>query len=229
MQRVKTGPKLQRPLKQYTVREEIFNAVTHGIGALLALIGGSVVVTLAAVFGTAREVAACAIYAVSLFLLYTMSTLYHAFPFPKVKHVFRIFDHSTVFLLIAGSYTPFMLITLHGQGRGFVIFVAVWVVAVLGVVLNAISVNRFAKLSLALYIIMGWSVVVAIRDVWAALPPGGTLLLLLGGVAYTGGVVFYVWKSRRYMHSIWHLFVMLGSLLHYFCIVLYVLPAGFAA
>lgn len=217
---------LTKPLKQYTVGEEIFNSVTHGVGALLAVIGGSVVVTLAAIFGTAREVAACTIYAITLFLLYTMSTLYHAFPFPKVKYVFRIFDHSTVFLLIAGTYTPFMLITLQGSSKGLAIFIINWAAAVIGIVLNAININRFAKLSLVLYVVMGWSVIFAIGDVVKNLPSAGVWLLFLGGISYTVGILFYVAKKIRYMHSIWHLFVMLGSALHYFCIVLYVLPAG---
>ncbi|MDL2219377.1 hemolysin III family protein [Ruminococcaceae bacterium OttesenSCG-928-O06] len=215
-----------RPLKQYTKGEEIFNSVSHGVGALLAVIGGSVAVTLAAVYGGARQVTACAIYAASLFILYTMSTLYHAFPFPRVKYVFRIFDHSSVFLLIAGTYTPFTLITLEGKRSGLIIFLVVWAAAIIGIALNAISVNRFAKLSLVLYIVMGWSVVFAIGDIVAALPAGGVLLLFLGGVGYTAGIVFYVIKKVRYFHSIWHLFVMAGSILHYFCIVLYVLPKG---
>ena len=228
-----TPPKLRtakekppRPLKQYTVGEEVFNSVSHGVGALLAVIGGSVAVTLAAVNGSAREVVACTIYAISLFLLYTMSTLYHAFPFPKVKYIFRIFDHSSVFLLIAGTYTPFMFITLQGSTKGLVIFTIVWAAAVLGIVLNAISVNRFAKLSLLLYLAMGWSVIFAIGDVVNALPKGGVLLLILGGVCYTAGVAFYVIKKVKYFHSVWHLFVLAGSTLHYLCIVLYVLPSA---
>lgn len=215
---------LDRPLKQYTLGEEIFNSVSHGVGALLAIIGGSVIVTLAAVFGGAREITACTIYAVSLFLLYCMSTLYHAFPFSRVKRIFRIFDHSTIFLLIAGTYTPFMLISLKGKTIGLVIFIVVWACAVLGVTLNAISVNKFAKLSLALYVIMGWSIVWAGKDVLEALSAGGVWLLILGGVFYTGGILFYLAKKVKYMHSIWHLFVMAGSVLHYFCIVFYVLP-----
>ncbi len=225
----KKKEKEEKPLKQYTVGEEVFNSVSHGVGALLAIIGGSVIVTLAAVFGGAREVVACTIYAVSLFLLYTMSTLYHAFPFPKVKYVFRVFDHSTVFLLIAGTYTPFMLITLKGSTKGIVIFVVVWVAALVGITLNAINLKKFAKLSLVLYIVMGWGVVFAIPDVVAALPPAALWLLILGGVGYTGGVAFYLAKKVKYMHSIWHLFVLLGSVLHYICIAKYVLPYGIAA
>lgn len=213
-----------RPLKQYTRGEEVFNSVSHGVGALLAVIGGSVIVTLAVLMGSAREIAACIIYAISLFILYTMSTLYHAFPFPKVKYVFRIFDHSSVFLLIAGTYTPFMLIALQGVTKGMIIFYVVWAAAILGIVLNSISVNRFAKLSMVLYLVMGWSVVFAIGDVLASLPFAGTLLLILGGICYTGGVAFYAIKKVRYFHSVWHLFVLAGSILHYLCVVLYLIP-----
>ncbi len=213
-----------RPLKQYTFGEEVFNSITHGVGALLAIVGGSVVVTLAVLFGGPLEVAACVIYAVSLFLLYTMSTLYHAFPFPRVKYVFRIFDHSSVFLLIAGTYTPFMLITLRNSIKGLVIFIVVWAAAILGITLNAISVNRFAHLSLFLYIAMGWSLIFAITDVVRNLPVPGVMLLMLGGAGYTIGVIFYVVKRVRYFHSVWHLFVLAGSTLHYLCIVFYVLP-----
>lgn len=224
------GPKkeklLNRPLRQYSKGEEIFSSVSHGVGALLSIIGGSVMVTLAAVFGGAREVAACTIYAVSLVLLYTMSTLYHAFPFPRVKYVFRILDHSSVFLLIAGTYTPFMLISLAGSTKGLVIFIVVWAAALIGILLNALNINKFAWLSLVLYLVMGWSVIFAISDVVNALTGPGVVLLVLGGVAYTGGVIFYLMKKVRYTHSVWHLFVMLGSILHYFCIAMYVLPQG---
>lgn len=213
-----------RPIKQYTLGEEVFNSVTHGVGALLSVIGGSVVVTLAAVYGGAREVAACTIYAVSLFILYTMSTLYHAFPFPKVKTVFRIFDHSSVFLLIAGTYTPFMLITLKDSKNGTIVFIAIWAAAVIGIVLNAINIKKFAKLSLVLYLVMGWGIVFVIGDVAEGLAKGGLVLLILGGIGYTAGVAFYVIKKVKYFHSIWHLFVLAGSILHYLCITIYVLP-----
>lgn len=224
--KTKKKEKAERPLKQYTLGEEVFNSVSHGVFALCAVIGGTVAVTLAVLFGGPTEIVACTIYAVSLFLLYTMSTLYHAFPFPKVKYVFRIFDHSSVFLLIAGTYTPFMLITLKGNIKGLVIFIVVWAAALIGIVLNAVSIKRFARLSLVLYLVMGWSIVFAIGDVVAALPTAGFWLLLLGGLSYTGGVAFYVAKKIKYTHAVWHLFVVLGSILHYFCIVLYVLPHG---
>ena len=163
--------------------------------------------------------------------LYTMSTLYHAFPFEGVKRLFRVFDHSSIYLLIAGSYTPFTLILLDGTWKGPVICGVVWAAALLGVTLNAVSVERFEKFSMLLYIAMGWAVVFAVGDVVRALPSAGFWLLLLGGVSYTGGIVFYAWHKKgrvHYMHGVWHLFVLLGSVLHYLCILLYVLPRAYA-
>ncbi len=214
------APKKTAP--HYTVGEEIFNSVSHGVGAVFALVGGSVIVTLAILYGGALTVTACVIYAVSLCLLYTMSTLYHAFPFPKVKALFRVFDHSCVYLLIAGTYTPFMLITLQGNATGMVIFIVNWSAAVLGIVLSSVNLKKFSKISLVLYLVMGWSVLFAIGDVVQNLATGGLVLLMLGGIFYTVGVVFYVLKKVPYMHSIWHLFVLVGSVLHYVCITVYV-------
>lgn len=216
----------QDPTKFYTAGEEIFNAVTHGVGSLFAIIGTSVLVTLACCHTTWHEVWICLVYGLSLIILYTMSTLYHAFPFPAVKKVFRIFDHTSIFLLIAGTYTPLMLIAMDGSAKGVTIFCVVWGAAILGVLANAIALDKFEKLSLVLYVIMGWAVVFAIMDVVHALPLGALLFLVAGGVAYTGGILFYKSK-RRYMHSVWHLFVLLGSVLHYICIAVYVLPMAY--
>ena len=142
-----------------------------------------------------------------------------------------LFDHSSIYLLIAGSYTPFTLILLDGTWKGPVICGVVWAAALLGVTLNAVSVERFEKFSMLLYIAMGWAVVFAVGDVVRALPSAGFWLLLLGGVSYTGGIVFYAWHKKgrvHYMHGVWHLFVLLGSVLHYLCILLYVLPRAYA-
>ena len=218
---------MKKESRRYSLGEEVFNAVSHGVGALLGVVGASVLVTLAACFADGVTVAACLVYGLSLVLLYTMSTLYHAFPTAGLKDLFRIFDHSTIYLLIAGSYTPFCLILLRGTEKGKVIFAALWAAAVVGVVLNAISVEKFKYLSLILYVVMGWAAVFAIRDIAAALPPIGFWLLVGGGLSYTGGILFYVAKKRPYAHSIWHLFVLGGSVLHYLCILLYVLPAAF--
>ncbi len=216
--------KKKRPLKQYTFGEEVFNSVTHGVGTVLSLVGGSVLVTLAVLYGQAIDVVACVVYSISLVMLYTMSTLYHAFPFPRAKFVFRVFDHSSVFLLIAGTYTPFMLISLRGTQKGLVIFVLLWIATTIGIILNAISVDKFAKLSLILYVLMGWSIVFAMGDVTANLTFGGMIFLIIGGVSYTVGIIFYVIKKVKYFHSIWHLFVMCGSIMHYLCIILFVIP-----
>lgn len=210
-------------IKQYTMGEEIFNSVTHGVGSLLAIIGTTVLVTLAAAFTDAATVCIMLVYGISLIVLYTMSTLYHAFPFAGVKTFFRILDHSSIYLLIAGTYTPFTLILLRGTQTGVIICAVVWIAALLGIVLNAISVEKFKKLSMILYVAMGWAVVFAVGDIVAALPPAGLWLLVLGGISYTGGIVFYVQKKIKYMHSVWHLFVLLGSVLHYIVVAVYTL------
>lgn len=208
--------------KFYSLGEEIFSAVTHGVGSLCAIAGTVILIVLAACHASWIEVVSVSIYGASMIILYTMSTLYHALHAPRAKKVFRVFDHATIFLLIAGTYTPLMLISLRGNTKGVVIFVVVWLAAVLGIVANSISLEKFAKASVALYIIMGWAVVFAFMDVVRALPTAGLVMLIGGGVAYTGGVVFYKSK-RKWMHSIWHLFVLAGSALHYFCILFYAL------
>lgn len=215
-----------KPMKRYTMGEEVFNSVSHGVGALLAVVGASVIVTLAACFGDLVGVLSSVVYGVSLVILYTMSTLYHAFPFEKVKKIFRIFDHTSIFILIAGTYTPCCLIALRGNPKGVWVAVVVWVCAVAGIIMNAISLEKTEKLSLVLYVIMGWAVVFVIKDIVAALQGPAFWLLLAGGLSYTGGLIFYKMKFR-YMHSIWHLFVFAGSLLHYLCVVIYVLPMSY--
>ena len=215
-----------KPVKRYTLGEEVFNSVSHGVGALLSVIGATVMITLAACFGDARCVLSGVVYGLSLVILYTMSTLYHAFPFEKLKNIFRIFDHASIFILIAGSYTPCCLLALKGNPRGVVVAAVVWGCAAAGIVMNAISLEKTEKLSLVLYVIMGWAVVFVIKDIVAALMGPAFWLLLLGGICYTGGIVFYKLKYR-YMHSIWHLFVFAGSVLHYLCIVIYILPMAY--
>lgn len=215
-----------KPMKRYTVGEEVFNSVSHGVGALLSVIGASVIITLAACFGDLTAVLSSVVYGISLVILYTMSTLYHAFPFDKVKKVFRIFDHASIFILIAGTYTPCCLIALKGNTKGVWVAAVVWICAISGIVMNSISLEKTEKLSLVLYVIMGWAVVLVIKDIVKALWGPGFWLLLAGGLAYTGGIVFYKLK-HKYMHSIWHLFVLAGSVLHYLCVVIYILPMSF--
>lgn len=211
--------------KLYTVGEEIFNSVSHGVGSLFAIIGSTVLVTIAAMKGSAVGVAAFIVYGLSMVILYTMSTLYHAFPMPGVKKIFRIFDHSTIYILIAGSYTPFTLVLLKGSKAALAVFIAVWAAAVLGIVLNSIDIKKFTVISMVLYVVMGWAAISIVVPIYRALG-SGFYLLLAGGISYTAGLIFYGLKKVRYMHSIWHLFVLGGTILHFFCIAFYVLPVA---
>jgi hemolysin III len=217
---VKTTTRANR----YTVGEEIANSLTHGVGALLAIGGLSVLVTLAALRGDVWHVVSCSIYGAAMVVLYTASTLYHSITSPRAKEALQVFDHAAIFLLIAGTYTPFTLVTLRGPW-GWSIFGVVWGLAVAGIVLEIAFPNRWPALSLALYVAMGWVVVVAVKPLLSALPTGGLVLLLLGGLSYTGGIGFYAWKKLPYSHAIWHLFVLAGTVLHFFAILYYVVPA----
>lgn len=213
-------------LPHYTVGEEIFNSVSHGLGIALACIGFGVLIVLSALYGDAWAVVSSCIYCFSLLVLYLASTLYHACSNRTVKSVLQVLDHCSIFVLIAGTYTPYTLITLRGP-LGWALFGVVWGAAIIGIVLNAIDVKRFSKLSMVCYVAMGWVVVLAIRPLLQSLAMGGVILLALGGVLYTGGIVFYAQKRVHYMHSVWHLFVLAGSVCHYLSIVLYVIPTTF--
>ncbi len=217
---------MEHSMKRYTLGEEIFNSVTHGLGALLGVVGTVILVVLSALNGSGLAIGTSIVYGASLIMLYTMSTLYHAIASERAKAVLRIFDHTSIFLLIAGSYTPFCLIALEGNPRGIFVAAVVWICAVLGIVLNAVSLKKTEKFSLVLYVLMGWSVIMVIKDIVAVLPTPAFWLLLLGGIAYTGGIAFYAVK-KKYMHSIWHLFVLAGSVLQYLCIAIYVLPMAY--
>ncbi|HWR37268.1 MAG TPA: hemolysin III family protein [Clostridia bacterium] len=202
--------------------EEIANSVTHGIGLLLSIAGLVVLVVLAALRGTAWHVVSCSVYGATLVLLYLSSTLYHTVQGPRVKRVFRVFDHSAIYLLIAGTYTPFTLIHLRGP-LGWSLFGTIWGLTILGIVFKTFAVDAFAILSTALYIVMGWLAVLGIRPLLHALNWHGFLWLLGGGMFYTIGVIFFA-SQRRYAHAVWHLFVLGGSVCHYFAIVFYVIP-----
>lgn len=206
----------------YTVGEEIFNSVSHGVGAVLSIAALVLLVVFAVLYSDGYGLAGAIIYGISLILLYTMSMVYHIVQNKTAKKVLRIFDHCSIFILIAGTYTPYLLVTLRGV-LGWVIFGIIWGVTLIGVILNAISLEKFKKLSLICYIAMGWGVVLSIKPMAQNLALGGIVLLVAGGVVYTAGVVFYVLKKYRYMHSVWHLFVLAGSVCHYFSILLYVL------
>jgi hemolysin III len=212
----------ESPTHRYRLGEEIANAVTHGVGALLAVAGLAVLVTIAAVRGTAWHVVGCSVYGSTLVLLYTASTLYHSIPNARAKRALRILDHSAIFLLIAGTYTPFTLVNLRGPW-GWSLFGVVWGLALLGIFLQT-GRRRHPVLAVVLYVVMGWTVVVAIRPLLHAIPPGGLALLVAGGLAYTAGIVFYAWKRLPYAHAVWHGFVLLGSALHFFAILMFVVP-----
>lgn len=217
--------KAKEYLPHYTLGEEIFNSVSHGVGVALACVGFGILIVLSALYGDAWAVSSSIVYSFSLFALYLASTLYHACPNRRVKGVLQVLDHCSIFLLIAGTYTPYTLITLRGA-FGWTLFAVVWGAAIVGVVLNAIDVQKYSRVSMVCYVAMGWVVVLAIRPLMASLAWNGLVLLGLGGVFYTVGIVFYVIR-RSYMHSIWHLFVLAGSVCHYLSILLYVIPTTF--
>ncbi len=217
----------EQVLKRYTLGEEIFNSTSHGIGAVLSACGLTLMLVVSALHGSSLALGVSLVYGISLLVLYTMSTLYHAITNPRAKEILRVFDHTSIFILIAGSYTPFCLVALQGNPKGTLVAAAVWICAVLGVVLNAVSLEKTEKLSMVLYVAMGWSVLAVFGDIVRALPQPAFWLLLLGGISYTGGIVFYASK-RKYMHSIWHLFVLMGSILHFLCVTVYVIPMSWA-
>ena len=212
----------------YSFGEEVAHASTHGFGALLAIVGLVVLVARASVYGNRWHVIACSIFGGTLVLMYTASTLYHAIPLPRAKRVLRVLDHSLIYFLIAGSYTPFTLVTLHGPW-GWGLFIFTWSLALVGVWFKISNTGRYEKLSLTLYLAMGWCALVAVKPIMQTLPPAGLALTFAGGLTYTGGVAFYLWERLRYHHAIWHLFVLGGSVLHYFAVLLYVIPGPVAA
>jgi hemolysin III len=203
--------------------EEIANSVTHGVGLLLSVAGLAFLVVTAVATGDSWRVTAASVYGATLVLLYATSTLYHALPGRRVKTVFQRLDHAAIYLLIAGTYTPFVLGPLRG-GWGWSLFGVVWALAVLGIVLKSVFGIRLAVLSTAVYIVMGWLVVIAIGPLVARVPAAGLRWLVAGGVFYTLGVVFFAWDSRvRYSHAVWHLFVLAGSVAHFFAVSRYAL------
>ncbi len=204
--------------------EEFASTVTHGVGLALSLAGLVVLVVLAALKGTAWHIVSCAIYGATLVLLYSASTLYHAVRSPRAKHILRILDHGAIYLLIAGTYTPFTLVTLRG-GLGWTLFGLVWALALAGILFKVFHVDRFPIVSTLVYLSMGWLVVIAWKPVLRQVPGGGIALLVAGGLAYTAGILFYASHKLPFNHAIWHLFVLGGSICHYVAVLLYVLPA----
>ncbi len=215
------------PTLFYTKSEEILNGVTHGLASIACVIGTIYLIAQCIANNNAVAFVICLIYGLSLILLYTMSTLYHSITNERAKKIMRVLDHSSIFLLIAGSYTPLTLIPIGHTFMGKLVCASVWAFAILGVILNAVNMHKFKKLSMLLYVGMGWAAILVFDDIINALSPNAFWLLLLGGVCYTGGLVFYSMKKVRYMHAVWHLFVIGGSVLHYICVAYYVLPMMF--
>lgn len=208
----------------YTLGEEISHSISHGLGAGLSIAGTVILIVLSAMRADAWKVVSSAIYGFSMILLFTMSTLYHAITNEKAKRVLRIFDHNSIFILIAGTYTPITLVTLRQSGAwGWVIFGVVWASAIVGVTLNSISLERFKKFSMVCYIASGWCIVVAFIPFVQAIEWPALLWLLGGGVFYTGGIFFYRQKQKKYYHAIWHWLVLSGAICHYFCVLLYII------
>lgn len=210
-------------LPAYSRGEEIANGVTHGIGTLLSVVGLVLLVVAAARSGTARDVTGVTIFGSTLVLLYLASTLYHSIPVLRWKSLLRTLDHCAIYLLIAGTYTPFALSVLKGW-FGWSLLSVVWILAVAGICLEWIRSPKGRLLAASLYVGMGWLGIVAIRPLVGGLPPIGTVLVFAGGAVYTLGAVFYVWKRLPYNHAIWHLFVLGGSVCHFLAVRFFLIP-----
>ena len=215
MARHKRGEEGYRTL---SLGEEIFNSVTHGIGALLSIAALVLLVVFASIKGNAWHIVSFSIFGTTLVLLYLASTLYHSFTKEKIKNLFARFDHAAIFLLIAGTYTPFVLTTIRGA-LGWTIFGIIWGLAIAGVVIRSIYLTRFRKLMVGIYLAMGWMFLMVIVPMVRNLPVSSIVFLFLGGAFYSIGVIFYSWKSLKYGHGIWHLFVLAGSIMHFFSVL----------
>ena len=210
---------------EHHVREEIASALTHGVGAVAALAGSAVLITLAALHGDAWQLGASIVFGVTLLLLYVASTLYHSVKHPVAKARLKVFDHCAIYLLIAGTYTPFTLIALRGPW-GWGLFIAIWTLAIGGVVFKLFYTGRFKRLSTVIYVAMGWLIIVAIKPMLNSLDAWTLGWLLAGGLFYTLGTYFYHRESIPYSHAIWHLFVIAGSVCHFIAVTAQVLPRG---
>lgn len=210
-------------LPRYALGDEVASSVIHGIGILLSIAGLATLVAFSALYGDARAVVASAVFGTTLILCYTASTLYHSIPGLLAKRILRTLDHIAIFLLIAGTYTPFTLIALPGAW-GWSLFAAIWTLAMMGSALELGLLKRYRKLAVLMYVGMGWVGMIAFKPLSEHLQAGGMALLIAGGVTYTLGVPFYLWRKLPYHHSVWHFFVLAGSVLHYLAVLLYVIP-----
>ena len=205
--------------RPYTLEEEIWSSIIHGIGAALSIAGLVVLVMFSAIYGDAWSVVSTAVFGTSMIVLYTASTVYHAVPNPEIKKRLKKFDHISIYYLIAGSYTPFLLVTMRGT-TGWTVFGIVWGLALIGTFLKLFTQGSGTKIwSIGLYLLMGWMIILASNELFSELPTIGLIFLVLGGLFYTFGIFFYVWKSKKYTHAIWHFFVLLGTIMHFFAVL----------
>ncbi|MBL0953176.1 MAG: hemolysin III family protein [Leptospira sp.] len=210
---------------EYSIGHEIANAVTHGIGGGLSIAGLSLLLTMAVLYGDIWHVVSSAIYGATLIILYLASTLYHGIYHTATKKIFKVIDHASIYLLIAGTYTPFTLVSLRENSEwGWVLFGVIWILALIGVILLLLFPGKYSGLRVAVYIIMGWLAIFVMKDIRAAIGVGGMSWLVAGGLSYTFGVIFYLWDRLPMNHAIWHLFVLSGSVCHFFAILFYVIP-----
>ncbi|MDZ5252858.1 PAQR family membrane homeostasis protein TrhA [Clostridium sp. LIBA-8841] len=212
---------MNEELDFYTTGEEIANAITHGIGAVLAVAGAVLLIVFSSLSGDIYKIISFTIFGITLVLLYLGSTLYHSIPNKRAKRVLRIIDHSSIYLLIAGTYTPYVLVCLRDNKKAMAIFIMIWVITILGIAFKTFFINKFEKLSTLLYIFMGWAVLFVVKDLWNAVPHMAILWLAIGGLFYTLGCIFFVLDRMPYNHAIWHLFVIGGSVSHFFSVILY--------
>ncbi|SDX35789.1 PAQR family membrane homeostasis protein TrhA [Salimicrobium album] len=206
----------------FSKKEELANAITHGIGAVLSIAMLVLLVTFSSFDGNVWTITASAVYGATMLLLFLSSTLVHSFPQGKIKDLFEIFDHASIYLFIAGTYTPILLIALGGK-LGWTLFGIVWGAALVGVVFKIFFVKKFVVLSTLIYVLMGWMIVIAWDALTASLAPGGVIFLVAGGLAYTVGALFYVWRGFTHHHMIWHLFVLAGAILHFVTVFFYII------
>ena len=214
---------MHRTNARQSLQEEIANSITHGVGLALGIVGLSILVILAAVRGSSWHIVSCSIYGATLVILYLASTLYHAIQNPKVKRVLKIVDHCSIYLLIAGSYTPFTLVSLRG-GWGWTLFGIVWGLAILGILFKVFHTGKYEFVSTMLYLAMGWLVIIAVKPLFSVISLVGFMWILAGGLSYSFGVIFYAFDRILFFHTVWHLFVLAGSICHFFAVLYHVLP-----
>jgi hemolysin III len=208
---------------EFTVKEEIANSITHGIGMVLSIAGLVLLVVYSSLYGTVWHIVSFTLFGVTMVLLYTSSTLLHSLPKGRAKNVFEVLDHSSIYFFIAGTYTPFLFLAIQGW-QGWTLFGVIWGLAIGGTVFKAFFVKKFLFFSTILYVVMGWLIVLAWQPLVENLHPNGVRWLVAGGLLYTIGAVFYVWRAFKFHHALWHLFVLAGSIAHFFCVFFYLLP-----